>query len=256
MFAKLFSRITESSLMEEPISVRYTFVLMLAIADPEGYVIGTDVAIARRLNMKLNEFKAAIEILMQPDPNSNSKEQDGRRIVVSNGERGYHVVNFVNYRDTKDPQQRREYMRSYMKARRSAAQKTRENIGETENVNNVNFCKPMLTQAEAEAEAEAEADKEKKKEKSPSRQSFDPRKVELPFSSDEFRYAWEHWCAHRSEIRKPLKPTSVTSQIRELTSLGESRAIAAIWHTIGKGWTGLREPESNNNGHRKVEIPY
>ena len=40
MYAKLMSRITESSLMDEEIVVRYTFMMMLAIADPQGYVIG------------------------------------------------------------------------------------------------------------------------------------------------------------------------------------------------------------------------
>ena len=93
--------------MEEPINVRYTFVMMLAIADPEGYVIGTDVAIARRLNMPLDEFLDCLAVLMSPDPDSNSQELEGRRVAVSTSERGYHVVNFVTYRDLKDPIERR-----------------------------------------------------------------------------------------------------------------------------------------------------
>jgi hypothetical protein len=60
MYAKLMSRITESSLMEEGIPVRYTFMMLLAIADPKGYVVGTDVAIARRLNMGAKEFKECL----------------------------------------------------------------------------------------------------------------------------------------------------------------------------------------------------
>ena len=146
MFAKLFSRITESSLMEESVQVRYTFVMMLAIADPEGYVIGTDVAIARRINVPLGNFEDSISVLMAPDPHSNSKEFEGRRIIISNCERGYHVVNYVNYRDTKDPIERRKYMRDYMQKRRS----------KNDQLTHVNFGKPILTHATAEAEAEAE----------------------------------------------------------------------------------------------------
>lgn len=104
--------------MEEPINVRYTFVMMLAIADPEGYVIGTDVAISRRLNMPKKEFLDCLAVLMAPDPDSNSQELDGRRITVSENERGYHIVNFVTYRDIKDQKDRREYMREYMRKRR------------------------------------------------------------------------------------------------------------------------------------------
>lgn len=149
MYAKLFSRITESSLMEEPINVRYTFVLMLAIADPEGYVIGTDVAIARRLNMPLDEFERCIEVLMAPDPHSNSKELDGVRIVNSEGERGYRIVNFVTYREMKSPEERRTYMRQYMQRYRK-----RNDYKQLEKpVNTVNNGKPELAElGQAEAE--------------------------------------------------------------------------------------------------------
>lgn len=150
MYAKLFSRITESSLMEEAINVRYTFVMLLAIADAEGYVIGTDVAIARRLNMTVAEFGECVGQLMEPDPNSNSKEEDGRRIVQSDHERGYKCVNYRAYRDMKDEQDRREYMREYMRKRRSQQSKT-------PSVNGVNTPLAGLTHAEAGSEAEAEA---------------------------------------------------------------------------------------------------
>lgn len=118
MFAKLFSRITESSLMEEPLEVRYVFVMLLAICDSTGHVIGTDVAIARRMNVSPESFRKCAEALMQPDSDSNSKVEEGRRIVASQGERGYHVVNYLTYREMKTTEQRREYMKAYMKQRR------------------------------------------------------------------------------------------------------------------------------------------
>lgn len=118
MYAKLMSRITESSLMEEDILVRYTFIMLLAIADPQGYVIGTDVAIARRLNLPIPELKSAITELGKPDPDSNSQEMEGRRVIESDCERGYFIVNYRKYRETRDEEQRREYMRDYMRKRR------------------------------------------------------------------------------------------------------------------------------------------
>ncbi len=147
MYAKLFSRITESSLMEEEIDVRYTFVLLLAIADQKGYVVGTDVAISRRLNMKLDHFKRCIARLMEPDPDSNSQEEEGRRVLKSDIGRGYQLVNYVVYRDTKNENQRREYMRNYMKDRR----KTKKSAPL---VNHVNLT---LTHTEAEADTAPEA---------------------------------------------------------------------------------------------------
>ena len=146
MYSKLYARITESSLMEERINVRYTFVLMLAIADPEGYVIGTDVAIARRLNMPLAEFESCLRVLMAPDENSNSKDHEGRRVLVSDGERGYRLVNYVNYRDMKSPQDRRDYMRDYMRKRRSKTNEPSETIEVKAVVDTVNVSKPPLAQ--------------------------------------------------------------------------------------------------------------
>ena len=154
MYAKLFSRITESSLMEETIEARYVFVMFLAIADPRGEVIGTDVALARRLNMSLDQLKLALAPLMEPDPDSNSRECEGRRIVRSNGERGYHIVNYLTYRNHRDEAQRREYMANYIASYRADGKdKSRPvNSGKLGKLG-----KPRLAQAEAEAEAEAEA---------------------------------------------------------------------------------------------------
>lgn len=108
--------------METPLEVRYTFVFLLAIADPQGFVIGTDVAIARRLNMPLEEFRRCIHALKLPDPNSNSKEHEGRRVIDSDVERGYEIVNYVTYRDLRNAEERRDYMRDYMQRRRAGKQ--------------------------------------------------------------------------------------------------------------------------------------
>lgn len=153
MFAKLFSRITESSLMEEPINVRYTFVMLLAISDPKGYVIGTDIAIARRLNMKISEFRECLDILMAPDPDSNSQEHEGRRVLVSDVERGYKLVNYMTYRDMKSTENRRNYMREYMRAKRREDQAIGENV--KKGANTVKIVAP-LKQEEADSEAKTE----------------------------------------------------------------------------------------------------
>jgi hypothetical protein len=154
MFAKLFSRITESSLMEEPLEVRYVFVMLLAMCDPTGHVIGTDVAIARRMNMPLSDFQRCAATLMRPDPDSNSKEHEGRRIIPSEGERGYLVVNYLTYRDMKTEENRRDYMRDYMRKRR-------ESEAVASGKHPVKRVKPPLAQlghAEGELTVEEEAE--------------------------------------------------------------------------------------------------
>ena len=69
--------------------------------------------------------------------------------------------------------------------------------------------------------------------------------IPLPFTSKEFAEAWENWKRHRKEIKKKLTETSVIMQFQDLTDIGEPRAIAAINHSIKKGWQGIYEEKSN-----------
>jgi hypothetical protein len=81
------------------------------------------------------------------------------------------------------------------------------------------------------------------------RLKFDASKVVLPIQSEAFREAWLLWCQHRTEIKKPLKPTSCDQQLKQLAEWGEARAIAAIRYTVAKGWQGIQEPDtSKRNG--------
>ena len=60
--------------------------------------------------------------------------------------------------------------------------------------------------------------------------------------SDAFRDSWESWSKHRREIRKKLTPSTVAKQLTKLSRIGEQRAVAAIDHSIEKGYTGIFEP--------------
>lgn len=65
----------------------------------------------------------------------------------------------------------------------------------------------------------------------------------------EFARAWADWCQHRREIRKPMKPTTVAKQARDLLAMGLRRAVAAIDFSISQGYTGIFERGvANGNG--------
>ncbi len=87
----------------------------------------------------------------------------------------------------------------------------------------------------------------------PPKQAALPRReaatvIPLLLSTDEFAAAWTDWLAHRREIKHPIAPGSQTErgQLKQLESWGEARAIAAIRHTIFKGWQGLKEPDERD----------
>jgi hypothetical protein len=77
----------------------------------------------------------------------------------------------------------------------------------------------------------------------------------LPYGSG-FAAAWEAWLRYRREIRKPLGPSAVKSQLRTLAGFAdESRAVEMIEHTIFMGWQGLREKEAPRTGRGSDPAP-
>lgn len=69
----------------------------------------------------------------------------------------------------------------------------------------------------------------------------------------EFSLWWNKWVSHRIEIKKPLKPTQAESQLAQFAEWGPERAIAAIKHTITKGWQGIREPDGDGRKRYPTE---
>jgi hypothetical protein len=61
----------------------------------------------------------AIEKLTAPDTYSMSKEHEGRRIEVMEG--GFQILNYVKYRDIRTADERRAYMREYMREKRAVS---------------------------------------------------------------------------------------------------------------------------------------
>jgi hypothetical protein len=74
-------------------------------------------------------------------------------------------------------------------------------------------------------------------------------------AGERFGTAWDLWVAHRKEKKKPLTATSVKMQIKELEKMGKCNAIAAIEHSIAKGWQGIfPADQSRQQANQKSNI--
>lgn len=108
------------------------------------------------------------------------------------------------------------------------------------------------SEAEAEAEAKAKAKAEASGARARARGAAEGKKhvtiIPLTLSTDDFRAAWGDWLQHRREKKKPVTPMSEKHSLKELSEMGEARAIAAIRHSIGKGYTGIFEPDARSGG--------
>jgi len=74
-------------------------------------------------------------------------------------------------------------------------------------------------------------------------------------NNEVFLAAWADWVRHRSEIRKPLKPTTIKQQLKKLAAMGVARAVAAIEHSIANGYQGLFEPKTPPGVPKPPEPP-
>lgn len=105
--------------------------------------------------------------------------------------------------------------------------------------------RPTLSDKTSDQRREEKSKKSKPK-SGKAASTFDPSKVDFPekLNHPTFHQAWASWIKHRNEKRKPLTETSVTMQFNEFESWGIARAVAAINHTITKGWVGIRESDT------------
>ena len=119
MYAKIFDSILKGSLYGDW-QTRVVFEDLLILSDKHGMVDMTVDAIHGQTGMPVDIIKRGIKKLMEPDPNSRSKDEEGRRIVLIDDERdwGWCIVNYKKYSEMRTSEERNSYMRSYMQERR------------------------------------------------------------------------------------------------------------------------------------------
>jgi hypothetical protein len=118
---------------------------MLAMANKNGYVFGSVPGLAKMANIPVEATRNALAKFQLPDPDSRSQEYEGRRIEIVDG--GWRLLTYLKHRAIRDEEERREYLKLYMRGYRKQKSLT--------NVNNVNPSKPQLSQAEADTEADS-----------------------------------------------------------------------------------------------------
>jgi hypothetical protein len=110
VYAKLFSQILDSTVWREADHVLRVWLTFLLVCDKEGFVRMSIPGLADRAKVSLQLCEAALQRLEAPDPYSQSKEEDGARIIRigENGEPLWQIVNYERYRAMKDADHERE----------------------------------------------------------------------------------------------------------------------------------------------------
>lgn len=86
MYNRLFTKIVDSSIWEEPLPTFRIWIMFLALMDKDGFVrFASTEQVARRARLSLKKTAQAILTLESPDLNSGSLENDGKRLEKTPG---------------------------------------------------------------------------------------------------------------------------------------------------------------------------
>jgi len=127
MYGKLFSQMYEGSLgTRGPWQALITFQQMIILADKQGVVDMTPEALSRRTTIPLEIITMGLAELEQPDEESRTPDEDGRRITRLSSSRswGWHITNYAKYRDIRSAEERKEYHRNYWHKRKTQQSST------------------------------------------------------------------------------------------------------------------------------------
>src|SRR5271166_775154 len=108
-YAKVFTRILDSTVWRENNPTRLLWITMLALCDQDGNVYCTIPGLADRARVSIEECEYGLNRFLQPDKYSWSREEDGRRIKIIEG--GWSIINFLKFREMMSIEERREKTR-------------------------------------------------------------------------------------------------------------------------------------------------
>jgi hypothetical protein len=235
-YTKLFSSITESTIVSEPVATRWLWVTMLAMADAGGCVYAAVPGLARRANISLAETEAALATFYAPDPYSRTKEHEGRRIEDIDG--GWRLLNHAKYAAIRSEAERTEYKREWDRRNRPSGYERAKGNSPTE-VRQESDNSPL--QSDAPTTPALTPTPETR------RVASQPRvKVDLPDWLP--AESWQDWHDYRN-TRKGWTPKARQLSIAKLAKLRTKGhdPTAVIEQSIERGWTGLFPVNGDND---------
>lgn len=171
-YVKLFQSILNSSLMHLDSDTFKVFIVLLAMADADGIVRASVLAVSDRSKVDLRATERALNVFQEPDPYSTNPANEGRRLMRV--KEGWLILNHQEYRERKP----RSQQLANARVAKYREKKKAEQVGTPETIEtpvaildelqrSVTLCNALkrsdtidMAEAEAEADREAEAEAE------------------------------------------------------------------------------------------------
>ena len=227
MYGKIFSSMYEGSMVGAGPVVFAVWGYCIAKADVDGTVLLNPALLAPVIGTSRTDIEAAIKFLCSPDEHSKNPDHEGRRLLVESGHL-YFVVSHAQYRGMKNNEDRREYMREYMKRKRS---------DEVLTVNKLTEVNAVLTKVNpASASSSSSVSDSIGKEDTKGKGYEIPKELEAIEGFNEALTAWKEF---RKALKKPATDRIMNTVLKRLRER-PLEAIAAIDTCITAGWTDIR----------------
>lgn len=152
-YTKLFSSILVSSIWTESNETRLLWITMLAMADKEGLVSASVPGLAKMAGIPLEATRTGLETLLSADPDSRTKDHDGRRIQAVEG--GWVLLNHGKYRRLLSAEERKEYNRKKQAEYRMSNKSVQPCTNVNDNVLNVHSTEDREQKTEADPDTKA-----------------------------------------------------------------------------------------------------
>jgi hypothetical protein len=122
MYGKSFASMYVGSMRGAGVHVFAVWNYCIANCDSKGEIEFNHDLVAFILGCDRAQVDKAVDFLTSPDPNSRSKDEEGRRMVRV-GQFSYKLVNHEHYQAMRTNEERREYFRNWKRAKRSGVDK-------------------------------------------------------------------------------------------------------------------------------------
>ena len=127
-YSKLFSTIITSTVWAESNPTRITWITMLALCDAGGFVAASVPGLAHAARVTDDECREALAKLSAPDPESRTKDHEGRRIEAVPG--GWRILNYLAYREARNEDERRRQNAEAQKRWRERRKQDRKQVSQ------------------------------------------------------------------------------------------------------------------------------
>lgn len=248
MYGKIFGLMYEGSMVGAGPVVFAVWGYCIAKADTDGTILLNPSLLAPIIGTSRTEIEAAISFLTQPDAHSKNPEHEGRRLLHQTGFL-YLMVSFAVYRRIKNGEDRREYMREYMKRKREKELLTVNKVnGELTKVNSASSSTSTSSQ-EGGCKGGCDAAQSK-----PNKKGADIPDClsSVPGFSEAFAAWVEFRAAKRAKATDRVKAT-ILKRLAERPG----QAVAALDTCMAAGWTDVKwDWIDNRNKAQPPKIPF